>query len=178
MAAEAQRGARLWNGTDGQLLARLDGHEAPICAALLEPNWSASGHGLAAAGQAVGRQDRDAGGHACRPHVDQVRDIVFSPDGQRVVTSSSDRTARLWDGETGALIAVLEGHDGTVHSASFTLASGRAVMTVSADGTARLWDATTGESMFAPVSHPATEPGAGDDQGRRADGGAQRKRGA
>ena len=152
-ASETQRGARLWDGTDGKLLAKLDGHEATIFAALLDP----SGQRIATASPGtVKLWDAKTGAPVATltGHVDQVRDIVFSPDGKRLVSSSSDRTARLWHGETGVLIAVLEGHDGTVHSASFTLASGRAVMTISADGTARLWDATTGESMFSPVSHP------------------------
>jgi len=151
--AEKQRGARLWNASTGQLLARLDGHEAAIYSALLSP----SGLRVATASpQTVKLWDAKTGAliATLAGHTDQVRDIVFSPDSRRLVTSSSDRTARLWDAETGALVAVLEGHDGTVHSASFTLASGRAVMTISADGTARLWDATTGASMFAPVSHP------------------------
>lgn len=153
VAAEQQRGARLWNGADGKLVGRLDGHEAPIYSALLGPN----GKRVATASPGtVKLWDAATGALVAnlQGHTDQVRDIVFSPDGKRLVTSSSDRTARLWDGETGALVAVLEGHDGTVHSASFTLANGRAVMTVSADGTARLWDAQTGASMFSPVSHP------------------------
>lgn len=153
VASEQQRGARLWNGGDGKIVGRLDGHESPIFSALLSP----SGQRVATASPGAVKLWNAATGTLIASllgHTDQVRDIVFSPDGKRLVTSSSDRTARLWDGETGALIAVLEGHDGTVHSASFTLANGRAVMTISADGTARLWDAQTGASMFSPVSHP------------------------
>lgn len=151
--AEKQRGARLWNAEDGTLLSRLDGHEAPIFAALLSP----TGKRVATASPGTAKLwDAQTGALLATlvGHTDQIRDIVFSPDGKRLVTSSSDRTARLWDGETGAALAELEGHDGTVHSASFTLASGRAVMTISADGTARLWDSATGAGMFAPVSHP------------------------
>lgn len=151
--ADKQRGARLWNAEDGKLLGRLDGHEAPIFAAVLSP----TGKRVATASPGTAKLwDAQSGALVATlsGHTDQIRDIVFSPDGKRIVTSSSDRTARLWDGETGAPVAELEGHDGTVHSASFTLASGRAVMTISADGTARLWDSATGAGMFAPVSHP------------------------
>ena len=38
-----------------------------------------------------------------------VRKAVFSPDGTRVVTASSDRSARLWRVHDGALIAQLDG---------------------------------------------------------------------
>ena len=30
---------------------------------------------------------------------------AFSPDGKRIVTASDDKTARLWDAETGKPIA-------------------------------------------------------------------------
>jgi len=30
-------------------------------------------------------------------HTDRVQSAAFSPDGKRVVTASSDNTARLWD---------------------------------------------------------------------------------
>ena len=34
-------------------------------------------------------------------HEREVLSAAFSPDGKRIVTASSDKTARLWDGETG-----------------------------------------------------------------------------
>jgi hypothetical protein len=34
-------------------------------------------------------------------HEDSVWSAAFSPDGKRIVTASRDKTARLWDGETG-----------------------------------------------------------------------------
>ena len=39
---------------------------------------------------------------------------AFSPDGSRVVTASSDNTARLWDAATGVPLATLAGHEGEV----------------------------------------------------------------
>jgi hypothetical protein len=63
---------------------------------------------------------------------------VFSPDGSRVVTASADNTARLWDANTGAGLAMLLGHEGEVHSAVFS-PDGSRVVTASADNTARIW---------------------------------------
>ena len=40
---------------------------------------------------------------------------AFSPDGKRIVTASWDKTARLWDAETGKPIGEpLKGHTDTV----------------------------------------------------------------
>ena len=43
-------------------------------------------------------------------HDNTVVCCAFSPDGARVLTASSDRTARIWDAETGAQLRTLEGH--------------------------------------------------------------------
>ena len=153
VASEKTHTTCLWDGQTGKLVARLAQSKVPMVAVLFHPQ----GHRVAIASpQGVQLFDSQDGTRLATlaGHTDVVRDLLFSPDGKRLVSSSSDRTARLWDGETGAPVAVLEGHQGTVHSATFTLAQGRAVMTVSADGTARLWDAQTGASMFAPVTHP------------------------
>ena len=38
----------------------------------------------------------------------------FSPTGDRVVTASLDRTARIWSAENGSAVAVLKGHEASV----------------------------------------------------------------
>jgi hypothetical protein len=77
-----------------------------------------------------------------------------SARGKRIVTASEDRTARLWDAETGKQIgAPPAGHNGAVVSATFS-PDGRRIVTASADKTARLWDADTGKQIGAPpVGH-------------------------
>jgi hypothetical protein len=63
---------------------------------------------------------------------------AFSPDGSRIVTASSDQTARVWDAKTGAILATLSGHNGWVNSAAFG-PDGSRVVTASLDRTARIW---------------------------------------
>jgi WD40 repeat protein len=81
-------------------------------------------------------------------HSDVVWSATFSPDGERVVTASSDSTARVSETATGVTIAVLRGHTDIVSGAAFT-PDGDLVVTASLDGTARVWDARTGQELFA-----------------------------
>ena len=74
-------------------------------------------------------------------HEDNVNSAQFSPDGQRVVTASDDKTARLWDAASGKPIGVPMTHDDRLTSAQFS-PDGQRVVTASYDKTARLWDAT------------------------------------
>ncbi len=66
--------------------------------------------------------------------------MTFSPDGRLVLTTSDDRTARIWDTATGTTERVLLGHQARVYAGSFS-PDGRRIVTSSEDRTVRLWDA-------------------------------------
>jgi WD40 repeat protein len=70
----------------------------------------------------------------------------YSPDGRLVVTASADKTARLWDVQTGLEIRTLKGHATFVLDASFSLDATQ-VVTASQDETMRIWNATTGAEL-------------------------------
>lgn len=79
-------------------------------------------------------------------HKDTINDAVFSRDGRFIASASSDKTARIWNADTGKTLIVLEGHTDAVHSIDFS-PDGKLVVTVSSDGTARLWDSVSGEQF-------------------------------
>src|SRR5438034_1055847 len=85
-------------------------------------------------------------------HKDVVYSAQFSPDGQRIVTASWDKTARLWDAASGKLIGEPMNHERMVYSAQFS-PDGQRVVTASADKTARLWDAASGKPVGKPMKH-------------------------
>jgi serine/threonine protein kinase/WD40 repeat protein len=96
-----------------------------------------------------------ATGQALSPplrHAGQVVHASFSPDGQRVVTTSDDKTAQLWDAASGKKVTSPLKHDSLVYHASFSPDSNR-VVTVSYDTTARLWEAATGKEVAPPLQH-------------------------
>jgi WD40 repeat protein len=86
--------------------------------------------------------------------------MSFSPDGRRVVTASHDRTARLWDVNTGREITVFRGHWSFVGSARFS-ADGKRLVTASHDRTARVWDADTGHEIVVLAGHTGSVYSAG-----------------
>jgi len=87
-----------------------------------------------------------------RGHQGALFGAQFSPNGERIVTASSDNTARFWDTDTGKLLATLHGHEGPVYSAQFT-PDGKRILTASSDKTARLWDTDSGKLLAALQGH-------------------------
>ncbi|KJE20273.1 WD40 repeat-containing protein [Frankia torreyi] len=77
--------------------------------------------------------------HRLSGHADEICSVAWSADGRRILTASADRSAAVWDAETGARITVLIGHAGPVTHALWT-DQDDLVTTVSTDGTFRRWD--------------------------------------
>jgi WD40 repeat protein/tetratricopeptide (TPR) repeat protein len=84
-------------------------------------------------------------------HEGVVNSAAFSSDGTHIVTASDDRTARLWDAETGKQIgAPFVGHKGAVESAAFS-PDGKRILTASDDKSVRLWDGETHQQIGTPL---------------------------
>ena len=88
-------------------------------------------------------------------HQSSVNSAAFSPDGRFVVTASSDKTARVWDAQTGKPVSQPMQHQSRVNSAAFS-PDGRSVVTASSDKTARVWDAQTGKPVSQPMQHQSS----------------------
>ena len=82
-----------------------------------------------------------------------VRSALFSPDGHRIVTttSDSDGLTQVWHVENGKEIAVLGAHARAVKSVSFS-PDGRRIVTTSND-IARMWDADSGAEITVFRGH-------------------------
>jgi hypothetical protein len=76
-------------------------------------------------------------------HASWAEGATFSPDGARAVTFAAKEDAKLWDGVTGAPLAVLTGHEGGATSATFN-ADGSRIATADPAHHMRLWNGATG----------------------------------
>jgi WD40 repeat protein len=90
-------------------------------------------------------------GVAADDEAGNVRSAVFSPDGRRIVTASNDRTARIWNSDTGKQLAKLA-HEEPIRTAAFS-PDGRRIVTASADQTARIWDADAARPLRVLSGH-------------------------
>ena len=72
--------------------------------------------------------------------------MALSARGDRLVSGGFDRSVKLWDVQTGQLLATLSGHTGAVWGLSFD-PEGTLLASGSFDGTTRLWNLSTGESL-------------------------------
>ncbi|MEM9493573.1 MAG: hypothetical protein AAGC55_30775, partial [Myxococcota bacterium] len=76
----------------------------------------------------------------------------YSPQGELIITVSSDSTAILWDAETREPLHILDAHHRELWSASFN-PRGSQVVTGSSDHTAIVWDTRTGQAVYRLDGH-------------------------
>jgi WD40 repeat protein len=75
-------------------------------------------------------------------HAGAVIACAISADDRLIASGSTDRTARIWDPQSGKELAVLEGHAGTVTDCAFS-GDGSFLVTASGDKTLKIWDCST-----------------------------------
>ncbi len=71
-----------------------------------------------------------------------ITNVVFSADGQRILTAGSDRLLQVWDVATQQPVVTLVGHSRAISLAQIS-ADGQRVASVGADGNLKLWNATS-----------------------------------
>ncbi len=147
VTASDDRTVRIWDVATGNEIKALSGHYFSAASAAFSPD-----------GTRIVTASRDPfGEHTARVwdattgkeikslygHVKALTSAAFSPDGARIVTASFDRTARIFDAESGKQITRVR-HLGPVNSAAFS-PDGTRIVTTSDDGTARIWNAESGK---------------------------------
>lgn len=90
-----------------------------------------------------------------RGHLGSVFMGVFTPDGERAITVSSDQTARCWDLKTGREVRRFHAHTGPVYAVAVS-GDGRTLVTGAQDNTLRLWDVPQTRPLWSATVHGAS----------------------
>ncbi len=177
--------ARLWDAATGKEIGEFQTAGQYIFAAAFSPDGKRVALGTndrpayvkifdVATGKLAWEYRSRIEGGKTQGHEDAVLSVAFSRDGKRLLTSSYDNTARLWDLEKGTELRVFRGHDWWVWSAAFS-PDEHWIVTASQDGSASVWDVDSGEARatfrghagpvytatFAPASAQAAPPPTG-----------------
>ncbi|KAB8234749.1 snoRNA-binding rRNA-processing protein PWP2 [Aspergillus alliaceus] len=72
-------------------------------------------------------------------HLDSMNTLVYSPDGQKIVTTSDDGKVKVWDVKSGFCLVTFTEHSSGVTACQFAK-KGSVLFTASLDGSVRAWD--------------------------------------
>ena len=152
VAAATSEGFELWDVATGTNTAVLDGYDnRPRFVA-----FSTDGATLISAGSSIKQWDVATGMNTATVPVERNWPVgntaAFSPDRTILAGGYSEGPCRLWDVETGTLIAILEGHTDEIRSVAFS-PDGRTLASASGDHTIRLWDVAAHTSMAPLEGH-------------------------
>jgi len=76
----------------------------------------------------------------------------FSPSGDLMVSSSRDRSIKIWEVKSGSELVTLMGHSNAVVDCKFS-PDGRRVVSASWDRTLKIWDVETGAEVATLTGH-------------------------
>ena len=85
-------------------------------------------------------------------HRDLVRSAASIPDENKIVSTETHTTVKVWDAQTRECIRTIKGHKQTVNSTAFS-PDGKRIVSASDDQTVKVWNAQTGECIKTIWEH-------------------------
>ena len=85
-------------------------------------------------------------------HKNVILGLAFSPNGNRLISGSGDKTVRIWDVNTQKTIHILKGHTEVIYAVAFS-PDGTFAATGSTDDTFKLWNANSGSLIRTLKGH-------------------------
>jgi WD40 repeat protein/serine/threonine protein kinase len=144
---------RLWDLAAKKEITPIRGLTSMVTALAISPDGKKLALGTAFPDSKALVLDLDSGKSAWPlGHRNRIESLAFSGRSDRLLTTSLDKTARVWDARSGSLIAQLRGHAGSVWDGAFT-PDGTRVLTASEDQSLRVWDAAGGDLLEVLRGH-------------------------
>ncbi|MFZ4443547.1 MAG: protein kinase domain-containing protein [Planktothrix agardhii] len=85
-------------------------------------------------------------------HLATIWSVDVSPDNQAIASASADKTVKIWDRQTGAILQNLTDHQDQVYAVVFS-PDGQLLVTASLDKTIKIWKVETGELLNTLTGH-------------------------
>jgi WD40 repeat protein len=85
-------------------------------------------------------------------HEALVSKVIYSPDGQKILSASWDGTIKEWDVAGGVCLRTYQKHENVVTNAVYS-PNGKKILSASADKTIKEWDVTDGKCMQTYKGH-------------------------
>ena len=121
--------ARLWDAQSGKELRTFTGHADRVdLRGVRAGRQAGADRQQRQDGAVVGRRRAARNSAPSRGIPAAVYSVAFAPDGKQVLTGSSDKTARLWDAQSGKELRAFTGHADWVRSVAFS-PDGKQVLT-------------------------------------------------
>lgn len=86
-------------------------------------------------------------------HENEITTLEFSPEGDKLLSGSSDQTVRLWDVETGEQIGIYRRHLGSIMDVTFNPADNTQALVIAIDTPPILWNLETGREITRYTDH-------------------------
>ena len=137
---------RIWDTVTGQELQTWPGFPSGVLAIRYSPDGSAVAAGTgdilqpARPGETQIRAAQSGALlHTLRGHAQQVGSVAFSPNGQRLITSSRDGTVKIWVTQSGQLVCSLRASSAYVNCVAVS-PDGQRIASGNWNSTVNLWD--------------------------------------
>jgi small GTP-binding protein len=158
---------KLWEARSGKLLRTLEGHQGGVWSVVFDPQGATLASGsddktVKLWEARSGRLLRTLEGERGEPwpwdrleHQAVVWSMAFDPRGETLASGSGDKTAKLWEAQSGKLLHTLKEHQLWVWGVTFD-PQGGPLASGSGDKTVKLWEAGSGKLLRTLEGHTGT----------------------
>ena len=86
-------------------------------------------------------------------HTDSVDKVLITPDGRRIVSTSNDKTIRIWDLTSGEQLFILRGHQSIINILCITSDNRYIISSSIEDYAVKIWDLENGRLVSTVRGH-------------------------
>jgi len=95
-------------------------------------------------------------------HAKPVTSCAWSPDGQRLLSGSYDKSLKVWDSRSGECLLTLSKHAGPVMACAWS-PDGQRLLSGADDNSLKVWDASSGQCCWSGYFFPEGQSAALDE---------------